>query len=143
VTTKIYMNEDNIEWTARFTDAEEKNIFSILKESKLQRFDLSMLDNALQMVEFNDYSVISMNELLVSVVIEIGGNIEKRRYDFIKNAGGWGVVREFKGHPLNISISINESQTTASGFLTLDVQGNGTGAQTANIQIFANTKTAS
>jgi hypothetical protein len=141
--TQVYMNEDNIDWTARFSDAEEKSIFGILRESKLQRFNLSMLDNALQQVVFSDYAVADVSELMISVVIEIAGGIEKRKYDILKTASGWGVVREFRGHPLAISISINEVETAAQGYLVLNVQGTGAGLETASIQIFSNTKTAS
>lgn len=140
--TQIYMNEDNIDWTARFADAEEKSIFTILKESKLERHSLSMLDNALQKVEFSDYLVSDMSEMFITVILDIGGMIEKRRFDFLKTTTGWGVIREFRGHTHPITISINELDTNSSGYLSLDLQGTGLGNDTVNITLTANSKTS-
>ena len=141
--TQVYMNEDNIDWTARFADAEEKSIFNILRDSKVQRHQITMLDNALQQIAFDDYAVADLTELNVVVSLVINGETEKRYYDFLKTSTGWGVIREMRGHPHPITISINLAQTTASGYLTLDVQGTGAGFDTATITVLANTKTAS
>lgn len=141
--TQVYMNEDNIDWTARFADAEEKSIFGILRDAKLQRFELTMLDNALQQVAFTDYAIADMTGLLVSFTLVINGESEKRTYDVLKTSTGWGVIREMRGHPHPFTITINEAQTTATGYLTLDIQGTGAGNDTATIYVLANTKTAS
>lgn len=141
--TQIYMNEDSIDWTARFSDSEERSIFGILRDAKIQGFNIVMLDNALQQVEFDHYDVADLLELNVIVTIKINGEIEKRNYDFIKTPTGWGVVREFRGHALPVDITVNTTETTNRGHLTLDLQGTGAGNDTATLVIAAHSKTAS
>ena len=141
--TQILMTEDNIDWTALFSDQEEKSIFGILRDAKLQKQEFTMLDNALQQISFDDYAVADMSELDVSVVLVINGATEKRRYDFLKTATGWGVVREFRGHPLPVTVGINTTVTNATGYLTVDVQGTGAGNDSVKVVIYANTKTTS
>lgn len=141
--SQLIMNEDNIDWITRFADNEEKSVFDILRENKIQRFELSTTDNALNVLSFDDYLASDIKEISIASVITIGGETEKRKYEFLKTATGWGVIREFKGHRhTQISLEIDENTTTSTNVLTVRVVGTGAGLS-ADIKVFANTKLSS
>jgi hypothetical protein len=140
--TQILMNEANIDWLAVLADGEEKPIFDILKQSKIQKFDLDVLDSSTNRITFTDYALADIEELTVRAVVKIGGNVEKRKYEFLKKSSGWAVFAEFKGEDHPITMSINAAQSVVDGHVVVDITGNGSGDQ-AIITIYAQTKLAS
>ncbi len=135
------MDQSNIDWNVRFADAEERSIFSILHESKIQRFHLQMMDNELRNVALTDYQIASLTEIAVLITTLVNGNLDKRYYDIIKTSNGWGIIRDIRGYKNPIDITVNETQTNNTGVLVLDVQGAGGGVNPADIVVLTNTKT--
>ena len=140
--TQILMNENNVDWLAILTDGEERTIFDILRQNKIQLESLTMLDNATNRITFTDYLASDIKELTVKAVIEINGDVEKRTYEFLKKSSGWSVIAEFKGVKQPINLSINESQTAVDNHVVIDITGTGSG-DSASISLYAQTKLAS
>lgn len=141
--TVVYMNETNIDWTARFTDGEERSIFNILKNNKSQRATITMQDDALQKFVFGDFTLSELKEIQLVATVEINGEAEKQVLDFIYSGGHWDVIRAFYGAELPIEIAVNEADTINNDYFSIDIIGSGSGNDTAQINIFARSKLTS
>lgn len=141
--TIVEMKEENIDWTARFIDGEERSIFDILKNNKSQLATITMQDNALQKYVFGDFVLADLKEIQLVATVEINGEVEKQVLDFIYSGGHWSVIRAFYGAELPIEIAVNEADTTNNNYFSIDIIGSGAGNETAQINIFARSKLTS